>query len=339
MSLYKRGNIYWVSFTSPGGQRVRVSTATTDRTQAQEHHDRLKSEYWRRDKLKQGPRRRWQEAVVRWVRESQHKRSLKYDVIKLEWLDQYLRNKFLDEIDSQLIETIVTQKELAGVSPATANRYLALMRSILRKAAHEWGWLDKAPHVRMRKEPAGRQRFLTRDEATRLLDELPDHLRPMARFSLATGLRASNVTGLKWFQVDLPNRSAWIPPSDSKSGQAIGVPLNRNAIEVIQGQLGVHPEYVFTYHGHPVRRCSTHAFYKALRRAGIDDCRWHDLRHTWASWHAQAGTTVDVLQRLGGWKSAEMVRRYAHLTMEHLLPHAERICEDTNLSHAQQKAD
>lgn len=66
---------------------------------------------------------------------------------------------------------------------------------------------------------------------------------------------------------------------------------------------------------------STKAWYGALERAGITDFRW--LRHTWASWHVQIGTPLFALQELGGWESAEMVRRYAHLAADHLAPFAE----------------
>ena len=66
--------------------------------------------------------------------------------------------------------------------------------------------------------------------------------------------------------------------------------------------------------------------YDALERARIENFRWHDLRHTWASWHVQKGTPLVALQELGGWESAQMVRRYAHLSAEHLAPYAERLC-------------
>ena len=66
------------------------------------------------------------------------------------------------------------------------------------------------------------------------------------------------------------------------------------------------------------------AWIRALVRAGIVDFRWHDLRHTWANWHVQAGTPLHVLQELGGWESAEMVRRYAHLSSEHLAGYVEK---------------
>ena len=77
--------------------------------------------------------------------------------------------------------------------------------------------------------------------------------------------------------------------------------------------------------GQLVRRADNWAWKKALKRAGIENFRWHDLRHTWASWHVQRGTPLNVLQELGGWESVEMVRRYAHLGANHLAGYAEKV--------------
>ena len=86
---------------------------------------------------------------------------------------------------------------------------------------------------------------------------------------------------------------------------------------------------------------NTKAWHAALERARIKDFRWHDLRHTWASWHVQNGTPLHVLQELGGWETVDMVRRYAHLSAEHTAHYAERVCitpsstqiaENTNLA-------
>jgi Phage integrase family len=104
----------------------------------------------------------------------------------------------------------------------------------------------------------------------------------------------------------------------AKARRAIAVPLSKMAVVIIREQLGKHVTHVFTYQGKLVVQVNTKAWRKALQRAGIVDFRWHDLRHTWASWHVQAGTPLQVLQELGGWESVEMVRRYAHLSSEHL---------------------
>ena len=79
-----------------------------------------------------------------------------------------------------------------------------------------------------------------------------------------------------------------------------------------------HPEFVFTYAGRPIQRPDILTWQRACKKVGIADFRWHDLRHTWASWHVQAGTSLQTLMELGGWSSYEMVLRYAHLAGEHL---------------------
>jgi integrase len=157
----------------------------------------------------------------------------------------------------------------------------------------------------------------------------------MAQFALMTGLRQRNVSYLQWSQVDMSRQVAWIHPDEAKAGRAIGVPLNEEALDVLRRRLVRHGDYVFTYQGKPVDRCSTVAWKRALERSGIErSFRWHDLRHTWASWHVQSGTPLQELMELGGWASYEMVLRYAHLAADHLRAAANRI-NDTFLTHKQ----
>ena len=215
------------------------------------------------------------DAVLRWLEESSHKRTLSDDKIHLRWIDPFMRGLLLTEINQDHIEAVAKAREDTNVSPATINRMLEVIRAILRKAQKEWGWLLSVPAIRMRKINNKRIRWLTRDE--------------------------------------------------SKTKKAIPVPLNRLAMTILQEQKGKHPIYVFTYKGNPVTRCNNHAWRKALIRAGIKDFRWHDLRHTWASWHVQNGTSLHELQQLGGWSNYETVLRYAHLSGQHLQEAADRI--------------
>jgi len=83
-----------------------------------------------------------------------------------------------------------------------------------------------------------------------------------------------------------------------------------------------HPAWSVTYEGRPIAWANTQSWRKALKRAGLADFRWHDLRHTWASWHVQNGTPLHVVQEMGAWETASMVRRYAHLAPAHLASHA-----------------
>lgn len=335
MSLFKRKDspFWWVKFSCKG-IRVQRSSGTADRIKAQEYHDRLKAELWEQQRLGVKPRYTWNEAVVRWLNETTYKRSQKDDKGHLRWLDPYLNGIALSEIDRTRIDKLKQSRQDTGVSAATVNRMLEVVRAILRKAAFEWEWIDRVPKVRLLKEPKRRVRFLTQDEALRLLLELPEHLARIARFSLLTGLRKSNVLNLQFSQLELSKRRLWIPADQAKGGKAIAVPLVPEAAMILADQFGRSPgcNYVFTFGGERIKEVNTKAFRAALKRAGIADFRWHDLRHTWASWHVQNGTPQHVLQELGAWESAEMVRRYAHLSVDHLTSYADAFASKVRLS-------
>jgi integrase len=161
----------------------------------------------------------------------------------------------------------VTRQKLGeGWTNATVNRTLELLRAVLRKCVNEWEWLDRAPYVRMLKEPTRRIRFLTRGEARKLLAELPAHLADMAAFSLATGLRAANVTGLEWSQIDEERKLAWVHPDQAKARKAIPVPLNAEALALVLKQKGTHATHVFSYRGKPITQVSTKAWCRSSRR-------------------------------------------------------------------------
>lgn len=323
MSLYKRKDSpYWWIKLCVSGHRVQKSTGTTDKQKAQEYHDKLKAQLWDEIRLGIKPDHSWNEAVVRWLKETSHKATHENDKMHLRWLDKHLSGIKLKDINRDKLDLILEAKKSEGVSNSTVNRVLEIVRAILRKAAYEWEWLDRAPKVRMLPKPKRRIRWLTQKEVEKLLHELPSHLRAMVIFSLETGLRQKNVTHLKWSQLDVERKCAWIHPDQAKARRAIPVPLSERALLVLQELKSVHEEFVFTYKGKPVHQPNNWAWRKALQRAGIENFRWHDLRHTWASWHIQKGTPMHVLQELGGWSCAEMVRRYAHLSSEHLSPYA-----------------
>jgi integrase len=334
--LYRRPNSrhWWVRFTTPDGKEIRRSTGTEDKKDAEEYEAQLKQNLWRQERMGEKPRRTWPEAVVRWIEETSHKASHDDDLCHLRWLDPHLKGFMLDQIDRDRLRTLRATRQAEGVSNATVNRTLSVVHAILRRAERVWEWLDRAPTIPLLPEPKQRIRWLTREEADRLIGELPEHLADMARFSLATGLREANVTGLEWSQVDLARRVAWIHPDQAKAKKAIGVPLNTDAVLVLRRWEGRHDERVFAYQRRdangalvwlPVSKAGGRAWRKALQRAGIKEFRWHDLRHTWASWHVQSGTPLHVLQELGGWSDFAMVKKYAHLAPEHLAEHAARI--------------
>ncbi len=240
------------------------------------------------------------------------------------FLDPYLGGLMLNHINGDIIWSVVQGELKKGNKPATVNRYLSTMRSLLRMARDEWQWIDNFPKIKLLSGEVERDRWLTHEEADRLIRFCAPHLAALVRFALATGCRASEITGLEWNRVDLDRKNAWL--NRTKNGTPRGVPLNEDAVEVLREQIGKHLCFCFSYLGKPLRADVTNtAWHGALVKAGIEDFRFHDLRHTWASWHRQAGTSCDELKDLGGWKSRIMVDRYAKFATENLLFAASRI--------------
>ncbi len=159
--------------------------------------------------------------MLKYLEETTHKATQSDDKAHLRWLDPHLNGVDLASIDRARLDQIMATRKAEGVANATVNRTLEVVRAVLRKAAYEWEWIDKAPRLRMLPEPKRRIRWITREEAAKLLAELPKHLRAAAEFSLETGLRKSNVTGLEWSQVDLDRRCAWIHPDQAKRDERL----------------------------------------------------------------------------------------------------------------------
>lgn len=342
--VYRRADSrsWWISTTLPNGKRIRQSAGTERREDAEALLAKFKLDAYRQAHFGIKPQRSWQEAVVRYLAVKSTLRSFR-DVQRIcRMLDPYFGCLKLDQINGDAVWSVVQGELKKGNKPATVNRYLALTRSLLRMARDEWQWLDSFPKIRLLAGEVERDRWLTQEEADRLISVCAPHLAALVRFALATGCRAREITGLEWGRVDLARRTAWL--NQTKNGTPRGVPLNVDAVLVLQEQQGKHPQYCFTYRGEPIGWDITNtAWQTAVGRAGITDFRFHDLRHTWASWHRQAGTSCDELKDLGGWKTRSMVDRYAKFATENLAHAAARIesghganvIELSRFSHAQ----
>lgn len=327
MSLIKRGKTWWIDFTTPGGNRIRCSAKTTVKREAREFHDKIRRDAWERDRLGIQSGRTWDDAAVKWVKTTKDRPSYQKNLSQLRWLHPYLAGLSLDSITQGVIEEIAAIKE-EQTSGATANRILAVISVVLHNAC-KWEWIARVPHIERYKENEKRIRWLTKAEYKRLEVALPDYLKSLVKFSVATGLRQGNVKNLEWSQVSLENKLAWIHPDQSKSKKPIGVPLNGDAISVLESMKGKHESLVFVSKtGSWLADPNNRDWRKALGDAGIEDFRWHDLRHTWASWHVQNGTPLYVLKELGGWKTLAMVERYAHLAPQHLAAYVHNVMTD-----------
>lgn len=204
---------------------------------------------------------------------------------------------------------------MSGFTAGNFNRNLALIVAIHNAAG------VKPPKVKRKPNPPGRTRWLTAEEWKRLRNALAKRSQVLcdaAAFTLETGLRENNVLELEWGQVDPKRRMAFLHGDQMKGRVALGVPLNDAACAILESRRGIDKRWVFGNPDYPLSRASNRAWREARTEAKLEDVRWHDLRHTWASWHRMNGTSLGDLQDLGGWKSHQMVRRYAHLSPDHL---------------------
>ena len=219
--------------------------------------------------------------------------------------------------------------EAIGALPApySYNRGLSALRHFLRFVAAASGVRQDTTILTYLPEPRCRVRYLDRAQASALVAALPARYRPLVRFALATGLRRANCLALTWAEVDLERSLAWVHADQAKAREAIAVPLNREAIGALgDTRMGGSGNRDPAARCFPVPPIDSRIWKASCARAGIEGrFRFHDLRHTWASWHAQAGTPLIALQQLGGWQSAAMVRRYAHFSAESLSRYAEAI--------------
>jgi integrase len=313
MAIKLRGDTWWLD-VQINGQRIRESLKTSDKREAQKAHDIRRGELWRVNVLKEKPNKTLGEAFDRWLLEKSHKRSIETDRLRIEILRPKIGSMKLANVTRSIVE-----RHTQGAAPATRNRYRALLRAILRIAEREWEWIDKAPIIKAEQENNERKTFITREQADKLIAELPEHYRPAVRFALLTGLRKANVLNLRWGAVNLEAGTVVVAAEEAKGKRKIIVPLNSNAKFLLQAM--PHREgKVFS-----LSSITEAAWKRACERAGITDFRFHDLRHTWASWHAMAGTPAQVLQELGGWQSYSMVERYVTFAPSHLAAAAEAV--------------
>lgn len=305
--LYLRGEIYWIALRHRG-VRVRRSTGLRDKEAAQRKHDEMAARLWQARRVGV----QLSDALLIWLQERPRGAS---DLRALRQIrNEYRDRPLIDVTEASLLEVWGSKQ------PATYNRLLSIIKAALSMSVQR-GWLERSPHISKRKVTTTRERWLTADEWQKILEELPTHLNAMARFAIHTGLRWSNVALLRWDQIDLTRKLVTIEAGAMKARKAHQVPLSTAAIAALRATGDNREGYVFTWGGKPIKSAKT-GWKHACAKAGLEGVRWHDLRHTWASWHVQAGTPLAVLQQLGGWASLSQVQRYAHLAPSHIAQYA-----------------
>jgi len=316
MRIFKRdgSTSWWASWYDQKGRRHRKSTRTDDKKLAEAMAAKWKQESFMEEHFGTIPDTPFHDALVRYAEEKQrqnpdgYEASLKYQLQRL--LDYFDKLK-LKDIDSRVLHDYAALRRRT-IKEATLHRELAVIQAIMNKSKRE-GFLATVPSFPKVKLPKGRTRWLTMDEEKRLLGASPDHLKLVIMFALDTGGRRSELFKLDWRNVDLDhNRIVFV---ETKNGEDRAVRLTDRARAILE-HLGPNDSGpVFTYKGSALASV-TSSFERARRIAGLEDVRFHDLRHTFASRLVQRGVPLYEVMQLTGHKSLVMVQRYAHLAPE-----------------------
>ncbi len=192
---------------------------------------------------------------------------------------------------------------------ATTDRVMGTISAVLRSTG------ESVPKVPMYRAPIPEPRWLTPEQFQALCRELPEHLRLAAQLAVLTLLRMRSMLALTWDRIDMRTGRLWVPGAQMKGRNAHGLSLSPEALTTLRSLRKLNPkgQRVFQWKGKPIDDCNTAAFKKAVKRAKVAPLRWHDLRHTGASWAAQSGIPLTGVMELGAWKSYAMALRYSHL--------------------------
>jgi integrase len=209
------------------------------------------------------------------------------------------------------VQAYVTRR-LGEVSPGSVIRELGILKHLLNFAVeHEIIPTNPAQSVKPPKAPAGRVRYLQPPELKALLELCPAWLQPIVALAATTGMRRGEILGLRWLDVDLANSTIWL--RQTKNGEGRVVYLNETAkaaLESLEHHSGPSIAPVFTFNADYVGR----VFREACEDAKIEDFRFHDLRHTAASWLRMTGADIHSVATLLGHKDLRMTARYSHLS-------------------------
>ena len=327
MGLYRRGDspIYWMSF-SLDGRQYRKSTNTANRKAAENILSKVKVQIaegkWL--EIDQSQQYTFEELMEKYLNEysvmNKTLESHEGDRCYCRHLLKTFRGLTLEKITPKLVAAHKAMRAAEGAKPQTVKHDLICLNHALNLAVTEWEWIAHNPicHVKMPVVVNQIDRWLTYGEEAALMEACYDRqwLKNIIIFVLNTGVRLGGIRNLRWADVDMFRKTATIRKKSRMSKDRMTVPLNQTVLDVLIDMCKVSgmQGYVFSQKGgeQVTKREIQRQFSTALKRAGITQFRFHDLRHTFATRLAQAGVDIYTISKLLGHASVKMTERYAH---------------------------
>lgn len=336
--LFKIGEIWHIDKTI-NGQRINKSTGTRDLTEAQLVMSRIIEGVRQANVFGVRAKRRFSEAIERYVRENQDLASISDNEQHLRKILSVIGDRYLHEIFEETVQPFIEVRRAEGRKSKTVNNALGVLRRVLKLAAGKWRnqngltWLESFPDIDDVNWHDARQPYpLSYAEQVKLLDVMPVHLRAMFLFKVNTGCREQEVCQLRWeWEFDLTNSDdivfqlpAWL----TKNREERLVVINKEARQAIESVRGQHPEFVFTYRGRPVKNMNSTAWRNARKKTDLKCARLHDAKHTFGRRLRAADVHFEDRQDLLGHKNGSITTHYSEAEIKNLIDASNKICQE-----------
>jgi site-specific recombinase XerD len=319
--MYKRSGVWWTCIRNDG-KKIQKSLQTTDRKLAKSIEAKIRTEIVKGKYYEKpiGSNKTFKDLMEKFMQEHAPMQSRNTQVsynTSLNHLRPFFGETFLTAITPKMISRYQVLRRNEKAMPASINCERAVLSMAFTFAVKSLEWVEVNPVLKVEKlkENNQRERWLSEDEERRLLDNSPEWLRGLIILALNTGLRQSEQLSLEWQRVDLFRKTILI--KETKNGKPKTLPLNRTALNILSQRSklkSIKNDYVFfDAKGNKIiaiylRR----AFNRVTEKAGINNFRWHDLRHTFATKLAQRGVDLYKISKLLGHTDITMTQRYSH---------------------------
>jgi len=257
-----------------------------------------------------------------------NKSWVSHDLRNINALKKHFSGRYLHEITVKSVEEFKSRR-MKDVTPATVNRHLACLKSIFNKAIawHNYSNVNPVTKVKLFKENNQRTRYLEQEEIDRLLSNCHEYFKELIIIALNTGMRKGELMNMKWRDVNLNQKIIYL--YETKNNERREIPINRHVEDaLIRVRKSPTSQHVFNKEIAITYRNIDKMFFTALKKSGINNFRFHDLRHTFASHLVMKGVDLNTVRELLGHKSIKMTLRYAHLSPSHKM-RAVEVLHDT----------
>jgi integrase len=348
MGLYKRGQAWWMRFTY-NGKQIRRPTETTDKKLAERIYNKVMGQ------IAEG---KWFEKPIgsdKTVRDLLNKYLAEYsarnntpktqerDKITVKTFNRFFGDVTLTAISPKDIASYKELRRREGIAPSTINRELGLLGHAFNLAVKEWEWIDVNPVARVSRDRVDNkiERWVTFEEQEKLLAVSPRWLQEIILFAVNTGWRRSEILALTWDKVDLSKKTLTILEQKNKGRDT--QPFNEQVLTLLSARKkvrSINSNLVFYNEKGKLlnEKYVSKAFRRAVKKAEIHPCRFHDLRHTFGTRLVHAGVDLYKVQKLMRHKSPVMTQRYAHHCAESLRDGVDVLDKiSTNLAQSKEK--